>query len=82
MNYLIRHNKLNQPNGKAHIIVGADMACRLWSTGGVNKKRNWKISDTDKGQPVCTMCQNVKWQDGTGEKRVQSILACEAKEHQ
>ena len=57
MKYLIRHNSLNQPNGRAHIVVGTDTACHQWSTGGMNRKRNWKISDKTKGMRVCKMCQ-------------------------
>ena len=58
MEYLIRHNKQNKPNGKAHILAGADTLCRMWGAGGMNKRRNWKVSSTTKGQNVCTMCVN------------------------
>ena len=42
----------------AHIWTGYDSACRMYSTGGLTKKKQIICSDT-KGKPVCQMCKNV-----------------------
>jgi thiamine biosynthesis protein ThiC len=40
----------------AHTWTGYDTVCRLYSTGGMNKKRYEVVSKSD--LPLCTMCGN------------------------
>ncbi len=42
----------------AHIWTGADTACRMFSTGGMNRA-NYARSTDGRGLPVCLMCRNV-----------------------
>lgn len=54
MTYLLRKKKPKV----AHIFINGDTACRLYSTGGMNKSRYIKSPDAN-GKPLCLMCQNV-----------------------
>ncbi len=41
----------------AHVVVGNDTACRLWSTGGISPSRaGWEQKQTVMGRRVCFMC--------------------------
>lgn len=51
--YLIRVNGKKQ---SAHIWNGKDTACKMWSTGGMNKEKEYEVHQTNKGKHVCTMC--------------------------
>ncbi len=42
----------------AHIWTGDDTACRMFSTGGMNR-RNYGRSPDRRGLPICLMCRNV-----------------------
>jgi len=42
---------------RAHIWLGYDTACRMWSTGGLNK-RWFAVKAERNGRKVCTMCQH------------------------
>ncbi len=42
----------------AHIWTGADTACRMFSTGGMNRADYARSADR-RGLPVCLMCRNV-----------------------
>lgn len=52
--YLIRKKKAKT----AHLWDGEDTVCRMYSTGGLNK-RHYKIVYPNE-LPVCTMCQSKK----------------------
>ena len=43
----------------AHVWTGTDTACRMYSTGGMRKKR-YKLFTDPMGKPLCVMCCNVK----------------------
>jgi hypothetical protein len=54
--YLIR-----KKGGKkaAHIWTGVDTACRMWSTGGLNRTpKKWIVAEDTQGLMVCVMCGN------------------------
>jgi hypothetical protein len=42
----------------AHIWLGDDTACRMFSTGGLKKDR-FAVFETQMGRPLCVMCRNV-----------------------
>ncbi len=42
----------------AHVWTGADTACRMFSTGGMNRA-NYERSADRRGLPICLMCRNV-----------------------
>lgn len=44
----------------AHHWDGLDTACRMWSTGGMSKKRKYETAETLGGRRVCAMCEQVK----------------------
>lgn len=52
--YLVRKNKPRT----AHIWTGFDTVCRMYSTGGMNKKKYHVVEKND--LPICTMCGNKK----------------------
>lgn len=41
----------------AHIWVGSDTACRMYSTGGMVKIKQ-KVFNQPLGKPICLMCTN------------------------
>ena len=53
--YLLNPNK---PKSVAHLWNGSDTFCRMYSTGGLRKKKQI-VSESTLGKKVCTMCQNV-----------------------
>ena len=50
--YLVRRRKPKV----AHIFLGVDTACRMYSTGGL-KKRLYKVVDDPGELPICENCQ-------------------------
>lgn len=55
MKYLIR----DKGKIKAyHIWTGDDTACRMWSTGGMQKKKGYTLHDETMGLRLCCMCEN------------------------
>ncbi len=64
MKYLIR--KKGWKN-RAHLWIGGDTACRMYSTGGLgrNAKHRYAVHDTPRGRQVCSMC-NVSMSDFLG----------------
>ncbi len=53
--FLIRNRGKKQ---KAHIWLGKDTACKMWSTGGL-KASGFDLHDDPQGKDVCTMCCNA-----------------------
>jgi hypothetical protein len=43
---------------RAHIWLGADTACRMWSTGGLKQSR-FEVRETAEGRDICQMCTNA-----------------------
>jgi hypothetical protein len=43
---------------RAHLWDGADTVCRMWSTGGL-AKRKYSVQAQVLGLPVCSMCVSV-----------------------
>jgi len=56
MKYLIRKKGKNKA---AHIWTGQDTVCRMWSTGGIDKRRAYDVFDESKGLRICHMCDQV-----------------------
>ena len=54
MKYLVN---LNKTNSRAHLWDEGDTWCKMFSTGGLRKKRYQVVEQTDK--EVCAMCRNV-----------------------
>jgi hypothetical protein len=54
MQYL-RRVEIEAGKSKSHIWTGDDTACRMWSTGGLNRTRRWVVEDKAL-RPICTMC--------------------------
>jgi len=66
MKYLINTNK---PSSRAHLWDDGDTYCKMYSTGGMRKKK-YKTYDELQNHEVCLMCENV-WKEiheFTGEK--------------
>lgn len=43
---------------KAHFWNGKDTACKMWSTGGMNQRRDGYVILTDHhGKEICNMCR-------------------------
>lgn len=40
----------------AHVWDGTDTLCRMWSTGGMYRGGDWRITHTAEGRRICTMC--------------------------
>lgn len=43
--------------GAAHIWDGNDTRCRMWSTGGITKKKRYRVTDSPEGHRICALCQ-------------------------
>lgn len=56
MKYLIRTKGKNKA---AHIWTGQDTVCRMWSTGGIDKRRMYDVHDDNKGLRICHICEQV-----------------------
>jgi len=41
----------------AHLWTGTDTACRMYSTGGITRKRRYHVSETNAGLPICVNCK-------------------------
>ena len=54
MQYLMRKNS----EKAAHIWNGADTACKMWSTGGMNRGGNWILVEDPGHRKVCAMCKS------------------------
>lgn len=54
--FLIRDNKQKV---SAHHWDGHDTACKMWSTGGMNKDHKWSVHAGPGNHSICTMCANV-----------------------
>lgn len=50
-----------QPNKKSKKHIWneekKDTYCKMWSTGGLKKNKDWTISDTVIGKETCSMCK-------------------------
>jgi hypothetical protein len=60
--YLIRKpNWEGQVTGKAHVWIEDmnDTACRMWSSGGINRKQRYEVSDDHGKLPICHMCDGI-----------------------
>jgi hypothetical protein len=55
MKYLVNKNK---ESGRAHLWDDGDTYCKMYSTGGLRKKR-YEVVDDKEDKEVCLMCQNV-----------------------
>jgi hypothetical protein len=52
------------PERSAHIWLGDDTACRLWSTGGITQRHKYEVIDTPRAgdlfaeseRKICPMC--------------------------
>lgn len=49
--YLVRRNKAKV----YHVFIDGDTCCRLYSTGGMNKRKYKMVKDSN-GLPMCQMC--------------------------
>jgi len=54
MKYLIR---AKGEKVAAHLWRDGDTACRMWSTGGMNHQRDYRVLDSPGAHKICTMCQ-------------------------
>lgn len=54
MEYLVR--KKNKSRYKKHVWIGNDTACRMWSTGGLVKKKYHVVDDDHLPNENCSMC--------------------------
>jgi len=55
MKYLIN---LNKKSSKAHLWDYGDTYCKMYSTGGMRKKK-YKIYENALEREICLMCKNV-----------------------
>jgi hypothetical protein len=53
--YLIRKKGQRLHKAKAHIWIGNDTACRMWSTGGLVRE-HFELCDGRGEHKVCWMC--------------------------
>lgn len=63
MKYLIntksrKNRKSSKKPRKAHIWVGKDTACRMYSTNGLSKNLH-TVEDSTLGLEVCALCSNA-----------------------
>ncbi len=58
LEFLIRTKNRKRRAARAQIGTGADTACRMFSTGGMNR-RSYGRSPDRRGLPICLMCRNV-----------------------
>ena len=49
---------IKKNKGRAHYWDGVDTFCKMYSTGGLIKKKNQEYNTTE-GRNICLMCQNV-----------------------
>ena len=55
MKYLVN---LNKESSKAHLWDDGDTYCKMYSTGGMRKKK-YQVLENKNNREVCLMCQNV-----------------------
>ena len=55
MKYLIN---LNKQKSRAHLWYDGDTYCKMYSTGGMRKKK-YAVHDSTNNREICLMCQNV-----------------------
>ena len=55
MKYLVNKNK---ESGRAHLWDEGDTYCKMYSTGGLRKKR-YEVVDDKEDKEVSLMCQNA-----------------------
>lgn len=48
--------RAGRPAPPAHIWTGNDTACQMWSTGGIGRKKAYRISSTTEGRKICSNC--------------------------
>jgi hypothetical protein len=53
MKFLCRTRKRKNA---AHVWIGKDTACRMYSTGGLGSRHGFEIVDSPGERSVCTMC--------------------------
>jgi hypothetical protein len=56
MKYLIRSKGKNKA---AHYWKDGDTLCRMWSTGGIDKRRAYAVFENSQGLRICHMCGQV-----------------------
>jgi hypothetical protein len=45
---------------KAHVWLGKDTACRMWSTGGMGDRSAWKVcAERFNDEAICSLCQDA-----------------------
>ena len=49
---------VKNPESVAHIWVLGDTVCRMYSTNGLNKKKQQRF-DSPQGRKICTLCEGV-----------------------
>ena len=55
--FLVRKGKKSKV---AHIFINNDTACRMYSTGGMNKNKYKKVEHTN--LRICEICKNNAWE--------------------
>mgnify|MGYP006271415033 CR=1 FL=1 len=55
MKYLVN---LNKDKSRVHLWDEGDTYCKMYSTGGLRKKR-YQVTEDLNNKEVCQMCQNV-----------------------
>lgn len=51
-----RRERKKIPLPVAHLWDGTDTRCRMWSTGGIQKKNHYRVRATPEGRKVCNLC--------------------------
>lgn len=51
-----RRERKRIPLPVAHLWDGTDTRCRMWSTGGIQKKNRYFARATPEGRKVCNLC--------------------------
>lgn len=51
------HRKKVTDKTRAHIWLGKDTACRMYSTGGIKRKWNYTVSKDVYNMPICENCK-------------------------
>lgn len=55
MQYLLNASK---EKSSAHLFTDGDTLCKMFSTGGMNKRKH-QLFSSDMGKEICTMCSSV-----------------------
>jgi hypothetical protein len=61
----------------AHVWVGEDTACRMWSTGGL-RQHKFVFAEDAGGRETCNNCKNCACESDESERmsHLRSILTC------